>query len=179
MNLLQNTIAAKDSFVLTMSDARAEHGERRVLVERERISIARRFKGVAMKLKVPTAAFRGVALSLLPARSGGSFYQVSLVHSDAELNVVLEEAGDDRTIVADWNRWSQYFAITRLVERSPGQFEAMDRKVGALAAGGTCEARRTSLTRQRRGKFLARRKTGEAARRNVHFSNEREIICYE
>lgn len=163
----------------TSNDARAESGVRQVTLEADRISIQRRYKGVAMRLNVPASAYRGVALLLRPTRSGGTFYQLSLVHADADLSVVLEEAPDDREIVANWTQWSAFFTSPRLVERAPGKFEAMDRQIGGLAQGDKFEPRRTSLTRQRRGRFLSKRKPGVAARADVRFANEREIVCYE
>ena len=171
--------AQPEAFSFTLPDARAEKGERRVTVVRDLVCIKRRYAGMAMRLNVPASAYRGVALSLLPTRTGGSFYRISLVHADADLTIVLGEALDDREIVADWNRWSQYFAKSRLVERAPGKFEEMEHNCGGIARGEAIEPRRTRVTRQRRGRFLARRKPGQPERSAVRFDNAREIICYE
>ncbi len=171
--------SAGQTYHLSATDARADRGERRVVVETDRISIARHYKGIHMRIAVPVHAFRGVALSLQPKTDGSAFYQVTLVHQDADLSVVLEEALDDRSIVADWTRWSQFFEQARLVERAPGQFEEVDNRMGGVAQGEHRAVRRTSVTRQRRGRFLARRKTGDAGRSAVQFGGEREIVCYE
>lgn len=171
--------AQSSGFVMTRADARAEKGERKVMVARDQICIARRYLGMNMRVSIPAHAFRGVALSLQSGNSGGTFYQVTLVHEDSDLSVVLEETLDDRNIVADWTRWSRYFTAPRLVERSPGQFEAMDRTLGGITQGEAQEPRRTRLTRQRRGRFAARRHSGQQGRSETVFANEREIICYE
>lgn len=176
---MQMNNMAQAAYSFHAADARADRGERRVVVEHDRICIARRYQGMQMRIAVPVQAFRGVALSLQPRTDGGAFYQVTLVHDDADLSVVLEQALDDRNIFADWTRWSQYFEQARLVERAPGQFEEMDHRVGAVAQGEAQAVRRTSVTRQRRGRFLARRKTGDAGRSAVQFGGEREIVCYE
>ena len=179
MNSLANLPPREKAFAFVAGDTRADRGERNVLVEPHRISISRRVNGVAMRVAVPTGAFSGVALSLAPRKTGNACYQVTLVHPDAELSVVLEQALDDREIISSWQFWSGFLGSPRLVERSPGVLEAMDRRLGGLPQGEAKAARRTRLTRQRHGNFQSRRQPGLAGRSATVFAGEREIICYE
>ena len=179
MNSLTRPTPRETSFAFMAPDKRADKGERSVLVEPHRVSINRRVNGVAMRLAVPTSAFDGVALSLQPRQTGNAFYQVTLVHPDADLSVVLEEALDDRDIISGWQFWSEFLASPRLVERKPGVFESMDRRLGGLPQGEAQAPRRTRLTRNRHGNFQRRRPMGVAGRAQTVFGGEREIICYE
>ena len=154
-------------------DSRADGSIRRVRVEAGHVAIARRFKGIAMRLDVPVAAFRGVALSVQAGRSGAPCFELTLLHRDADLNVVLAQAASQQQLAAGWDGWSRFFAIPKLVERQAGIYERFD---AAPQAALCAPRRRCSLTRQRRGKFAARRKSGISTRMRQHFS-EAEMIA--
>lgn len=158
----------------TCDDRRADGNLRRVRVEADHVAITRRYKGIAMRLAVPVAAFRGIALSVHSGMAGAPFYEVTLLHDDADLSVVLAQAANDQHIAASWQGWSAFFAMPRLVERRPGVFERFEE--GPEASAGTAR-RRCSLTRQRRSRFAARRKPGQSARMEQRFDGERELIA--
>lgn len=157
----------------TCDDSRADGLIRRVRVEASHVAIARRFKGIAMRLDVPVAAFRGVALSVQAGQSGAPCFELTLLHHDADLNVVLAQAASQQQLAAGWDGWSRFFAIPKLVERRAGVYERFDDK---QAAARFAPRRRCSLTRQRRGKFAARRKSGISARMQQRFV-EAEMIA--
>lgn len=157
----------------TCDDSRADGLIRNVRVEASHVAIARRFKGIAMRLDVPVATFRGVALSAQAGLSGAPFYELTLLHQDADLSLVLAQAASQQQLAAGWDGWSGFFAIPKLVERQAGVYERCDDtpEVARFAA-----RRRCSLTRQRRGKFATRRKPGLPARMQQRF-DEAEIIA--
>lgn len=157
----------------TCDDSRADGSVRRVRVEAGHVAIARRFKGIAMRLDVPVAAFAGVALSVQAGLSGVPFYELTLLHWDADLSLVLAQAASPQLLAAGWDGWSGFFAIPKLVERQTGVYERCDDKPEAARFAAR---RRCSLTRQRRGKFAARRKPGLSARMQKRF-DEAEIIA--
>ncbi|MBV8824355.1 MAG: hypothetical protein JO220_05195, partial [Hyphomicrobiales bacterium] len=72
----------------TAADARADERVRHVELSRERVVLHRAVRGIRMAVKVPVAAFLGVALRLIPSPEGGSnTVAVSLEHRDPALSV--------------------------------------------------------------------------------------------
>jgi hypothetical protein len=138
------------------ADARADGATRDVLLERDRILIRRRVDGVKMKLGVPLSAYHGVVLSLLETAAGRTFYRIR----DADLIVVLDEALDDRDVVAEWKLWAKVLAKPKFIERTPGCLLGEEVRMGALALG-----RGSSL--RRRGSSLAKRKPRNIKRRGA------------
>ena len=74
---------ANDStaFVRIATDMRADGYERQVALGRDKIEIARRMRGIGMRLSVPFSAYQGVVLGLLEGRQG-TIYPVSYTHLD-------------------------------------------------------------------------------------------------
>ena len=158
------TLAGEPSRPIPLqSDIRADNHIRSVFLTREMIRIDRHLQGIAMRLAVPVSAYRGVSLSLQRGQGNELSYQLHLVHNDGELSVALDEAADDRDILADWRLWTRFFGLPALVERQQGQIEPADLALGALLLGGGLPDRRTSRSgRTRRPRFLRRRKVGQA-----------------
>src|SRR5437588_6236463 len=83
------------------SDAGADERRRDVELTRERVVLHRAVRGIRMAVKVPLAAFAGVALRLIPNGSGnGDAFEVSLEHRDPALSVSLYRARDNDDVVA-------------------------------------------------------------------------------
>lgn len=163
---------------LRTNDRRADNQERCVSLSREVVRIDRSLQGIAMRVAVPVHAYRGVALSLLSDAAGGLSYRLDLVHADDDLSVTLDQAADDRDILADWRLWSRFFRLPALVEREAGLIEAADARFGGLVLGEAAATRRAPRGRsQRRPMFLKRRKTGRAALASVNHAGEAEIIA--
>jgi hypothetical protein len=156
-------------------DRRADGGARRVRVTRAGVLIARRFSGVDMIISVPAPAYRGVALDVMEGRNGAPYYRLSLAHRDSDLDVVLAETQDSGDAAADWNYWAAWLGLPRLAAEN-GELTDVDAAKGAPAA---MPRRSNAVVRQRRPRFLARRKPGVAARMSEVFSHERMIISYE
>ncbi len=147
-------------------DARADGGERHVALAQEEILIDRSMNGVRMRLRLPTRAYRGVALSLDETPTGRAIYRVSLWHNDRDFRITLQEALDDRDIVAQWKSWASYFGLPKFIERTPGQLEGAEIRLGQLAIGAArVQRRRGAAISKRRGRLPLRRKPGRADHR--------------
>lgn len=162
--------------VYVQRDRRADGGARRIRMTREDVLIARRLSGVAMVISVPVAAYRGVALDVQPAGDGSPRYVLSLAHSDPDLDILLGETQDCGSVAADWRHWASWLGLPRLTEEA-GELRMLD---GAAEETGACARRRADANvRQRRPRFLFRRKAGDASRTKMVHAQEREIISYE
>jgi hypothetical protein len=129
-----------------------------------------------MHVALALSAYRGVALCLAPGRDEALIFQVRLVHPDADLTVVLEEALDDRNIIADWRLWSRVLNLPALVERTAGRYEMAESTPDSCE--GAALPRRRRLSKTRPG-FLARRRMGVAVGASAVHTGEREIIAPE
>ncbi|QGM98228.1 DUF6101 family protein [Methylocystis parvus] len=161
--------------VLVQRDWRADGGARRVRVTRSDILISRRFSGVDMMIAVPVPAYDGVALDVVEGRDGAPCYRLSLAHRDRDLDVVLGETQDCGDAAADWKYWASWLGLPRLANED-GELAQVDAP-GAPLQG--YPRRGASPLRNRRPRFLTRRKAGDAARMAEIFAGEREIVCYE
>lgn len=150
---------ALDCIELTMSDARADDHRRNVYLAPRRIVIARRAHGVAMRLTLAPALYRGVVLA--PPRVAGEVFRITLAHADPDLSIVLHESRDDGDVIALWRRWSMFFGLPQCCERPCGAIAAWDPMVGAVTCARPAPRRRGALITRRRGRFALRRKTGQ------------------
>ena len=126
LNMVAQTLSAAHEpiFCTTVADSRADRGRREIAVSTNRVTIRRRLHGIDMRLSLAITSYRGVALCLRPAANGALVFQVRLIHGDHDLSVVLEEAPDDRNIVADWRLWARVLNLPALVERELGRFDS-------------------------------------------------------
>lgn len=148
-------------------DSRADDRRREVVISRDRVTIDRSFRGIAMRLSIPVEAYQGVCVALKSGRSAGSFYEIRLDHSDAELSVTLAEAPDDSEVWADWRSWARFFNLPALIEGNDG-VAVWGRNPGL----GASAKRRL---KRRRAPFLARRYRAPRIAGAVH--REAEIIA--
>ncbi|MDX7953688.1 DUF6101 family protein [Lichenihabitans sp. Uapishka_5] len=168
------TNAAEPFFATSRPDARADRGRREIAISDTHVTINRRVGGVDMHLALQVTAYRGVALCLQAGQDGAVVYQVRLVHPDTELTVVLDEALDDRNIIADWRLWARVLNMPALVERSVGHYEVAESTPDSVEADNALPRRhRPSKTRPR---FLSRRQMGVPGA-PVIYTGEREIIA--
>jgi len=151
--------------LLAAPDPRADGASRRVAIDRERVSIRRRYHGIDMRVAVPVAAYQGVTLARASAADATGF-EVRLSHRDPDLCVILCLGGDQAEIVTKWRSWAEFLALPALV--GPG-----------VRAERHCNRRRGSPLAKRRPRFLTRRKAGRFGDRTVVYRNEREIIACE
>lgn len=151
---------------LQAGDSRADNRRRSVLLSRERVTIDRSYRGIAMRLSVPVSAYMGVCVGVRAGEQGGFVYELRLAHRDPDLSVLLTEAVDETRIWADWRASAGYFGLPALVERNDGP-----EPWGAALACGERHDRRAKR-RQRPG-IVARRAARPEALETVH--REREI----
>ena len=161
---------------LTRADARADDRRREVAFGNQSIVIARRVSGIAMQVRVPLCSYRGVALSLAEGRDGEAVHRIELLHRDPDLSIPLGEASDAADITAQWAGWAQLLSLPRLLERAPGEIEAVE---AARPDASPAPRRRGSVVARRRTRFSRRRRMGTLQRLAVAYRDEREIICYE
>lgn len=149
-------------------DSRADNRRRSVLLSRERITIDRSYRGIAMRLSVPVSAYRGVCVGVRAAENGGFVYELRLAHRDPDLSVLLDEALDEGRIWAGWRASAGFFGLPALVERNDGP------ELWGASAGAT-ESRERRVRRRHRPGIVARRAVRPEALETVH--REDEIIA--
>ena len=141
-------------------DARADGRRRVVIVDEDRIAIARSVAGVFMQIGLAPSAFQGVLLRLVRLDDAGFHYEIHLLHRDPDLGVLLAESGDQAEAEAVWRRWAQRFSLPALVEPVEGTVEPEPAAIGAVEARAPVVRRRGRGLRLRRARFLTRRKVG-------------------
>ena len=146
-------------------DGRADDRRRSVLLSRERVTIDRSYRGIAMRLSVPVSAYRGVCVGVRAAENGGFVYELKLAHHDPELSVLLDQARDEAEIWAEWRATAGFFGLPALVERNDGP-----EPWGATPAPATCRGRRPK--RRTRPGIVARRVARPGAMATVHCEDE-------
>jgi uncharacterized protein DUF6101 len=163
----------------TAADARADERVRHVELSRERVVLHRAVRGIRMAVKVPVAAFLGVALRLTPSPDGGpNTVAVSLEHRDAALSVPLYSAEHTNDVVAEWQLWARVFGLPLLVADPAGSLREPFRRLGGVRVGTPApRRRRRNVIKARRPSFLLRRRPGIMPELPVVHRGEREIIA--
>jgi hypothetical protein len=160
------------------ADAAADECVRLVELHRESVILRRSVRGARIKISLPIAAFRGIAIRVMPSGDAHpEVIAVTLEHRDPALSVPLFAAPDTDDVLADWHMWGRVFGLPLFVADDDGQLREPFRRLGAINIGDPCERmRRRSQLRRRRPSILMRRKTGlQAAPATVY--REREIIA--
>ena len=152
---------------LTAEDRRADDRRRSVLLSRDRVTIDRHFRGIAMRLSVPVSSYRGVCVGVRAAESGGFVYELKLAHRDPDLSVLLAEAPDESRIWADWRQSAGFFGLPALIERNDGP--------EAWGVFGATEGFGRRVKRRHRPGIVARRAVQPEAMATIH--HEDEIIA--
>ncbi|WP_426423031.1 DUF6101 family protein [Bradyrhizobium genosp. A] len=137
-------------------DPRADGYTRQIELHRERVVLRRAVRGMQMAINVRVSDFTGVAL-----RGNDEAQTLVLVHRDPSLSVPLCVSADHEEIETAWTLWSEIFALPQLDE---GKRDPAPRR------------RRSNAIRDRRPKFLMRRRVGNMRDASIH-RGEREIIA--
>lgn len=111
-----------------------------------------------MAVNINVRDFLGVAL-----RGLDDAQALVLVHRDPSLSIPLLVSSDADEIATAWQTWSEIFALPQLPEDKA--FEPAARR------------RRHNAIRDRRPKFLVRRRAGDLLNAANHHAGEREIIA--
>jgi len=159
------------------TDPRADDGLREISIAAEAVAINRRVSGVKMRLSVPMAHFRGVALCVLE-NARGFLFRVALVHPDPELDVILAESEREEEIGRVWRDWAQTLRLPLIARSTTGE-TMVERRYGEVQARAVQPRRRGWPLKRRRSMISARRTSGPKGRVMAVHGGEREIICYE
>jgi uncharacterized protein DUF6101 len=161
-------------------DLGADGNVRQVELNRERVVVRRAVRGMRMKLRLPVAAFQGVALRLLPSLADEpAAVTVMLEHNDQALSVPLYASPDTDDVLAVWKAWGRVLRLPLLVESDGGLCEPFeDQQVGGVAIGKPrLRRRRRSALKRRRPSILMRRKAGRSLDDAKVHRDEHEIIA--
>jgi len=123
----------------------------------------------------PAAQWRGLAIGV-EEREGRFLYRVRMVQDDSVQAATLVQTEDEREAVAAWRYWSASLRLPRLIERKPGQFHALESRIGDLLVRPRAARRRGSPLFSRRPRRPAFRAVGRMQGLAVH-TGEREIVA--
>ena len=140
-------------------DARADNGVRRVELHPERVVLRRAVQGMRMAINLRVSDFHGIALREIDDDA----QMLVLLHRDPSLTVPLCVSADREEIATAWQTWSDIFALPQLPEEAPCE--------------PTPRRRRRNAIRERRPKFLVRRRSGDQSGAAAVHRGEREIIA--
>jgi len=141
-------------------DGRADGGVRHIEINRERVTVRRAVGGIRMAINVRVRDFLGIA-----CRETNDGRALVLVHSDPSLSVPLLVTADELQLDLAWQMWGDLFALPQIEDENDATREPAPRR------------RRRNIIKDRRPKFLVRRKAGRVAtERSIH-RGEREIIA--
>jgi hypothetical protein len=164
----------------TSPDDAADGGERAVTLDADRIVMARRISDVAMKINLPLTAYRGVAIRVLPGASEEhDSFAVVLSHTDPGLEVTLFEAQDDSEIIAEWRKWAATLGLPLVMEGLDGRSVVAATRLGDVEISRPRPRRARSFLKNRRPRFLTRRRAGTPSLVPFVHYGEREIIAQE
>lgn len=141
-------------------DNRADGGVRHIEINRERVVVRRAVGGIRMAINVRVSEFIGIA-----CRQTDDGRALVLVHHDPSLSVPLLVSDDELQINLAWQMWGDLFALPPIENENGGIGEAAPRR------------RRRNIIKDRRPKFLVRRKAGRPSAQPSMYRGEREIIA--
>ena len=172
-----------DPFTLPVRYAAQDSGAdgkiRQVELDRDRVVLRRAVRGIPMNVGVPVAAFRGVAMRLLPPENDEpAVMAVMLEHRDNALSVPLFVAPEGDDVVAMWKSWARVLGLPLLVVEGDGALREPFQRIGRLDVGAPKpRRRRRSVLKRRRPSILLRRKPGRQSANPLVHRDEREIIA--
>jgi hypothetical protein len=141
-------------------DGRADGGVRHIEINRERVTVRRAVGGIRMAINVRVSEFLGIA-----CRETNDGRALVLVHNDPSLSVPLLVTSDELQLDLAWQMWGDLFALPQIEDETDDAREPAPRR------------RRRNIIKDRRPKFLVRRKTGRTATERPVHRGEREIIA--
>lgn len=126
-----------------------------------------RNSGLPVSLALPARAFKGVAARAIEHDDGTVTITLELLHNDPQLSVPLLVASDLDDVAADWRAWSEAYRLPMLLIEADGIARTLEESLGFVRKSPPAERRKGRVSRQRRPRFLARRKTGDLGVRMV------------
>ena len=127
---------------------------------RETVTIWRAVAGVSMIIRLPSEAYRGVALRIRGLECGRFSYEVGLAHRDPDLSVVLGVGDDLAAMEAQWREWVDHLRLPALAGRSEASDAPVNVSRAALSRRTPNPRRSGSALRSRRPRLVKRRAPG-------------------
>jgi len=123
------------------------------------IVVTRNILGTGITSRVARSSFIGVMLKVPPpgARRG---YAIALAATAGGEDVLLTRDLDETDIVAQWRAIAAELGLPALICHADGEIETLHSQLGAVTLGHTGESRRKPIAKNRRPRFLMRRKAG-------------------
>ena len=115
--------------------------------------------GLPISIALGSRCFEGIAARAMEDKEGNVTVTLELHHKDPSCCVPLLVACDLYDVAADWRGWSDLFSLPMLMVEADGSVVALEETLGRVRAHVPAPRRR-SANRQRRPRFLARRKPG-------------------
>ena len=132
--------------------------------------------GLPVTVAIPAPLFRGVAARAMEDETGNVTVTLELLHQDPMLSVPLLVADDLDDVAADWRAWAEAYGLPMMLIEADGSALTLEESVGAAVKIAKAQQRRQgNASRQRRPRFLARRKQGTLGLRLI--INGQEIIA--
>tara|TARA_R110002167_G_scaffold12126_8_gene51960 strand:- start:980 stop:1615 length:636 start_codon:yes stop_codon:yes gene_type:complete len=148
-------------------------------LDHERVILRHRLScGLELNVNAAINSYEMVAVRILSCYEADHriFARLELVHSDADLNIVLAEAECPEHLAEDWSQWSELLDLPlRLIGLEgdiitpPGALE--------MAKSDPLPRRFGNPVAKRRTRFQANRQTGAVGSNVVMFSPSSEIIA--
>lgn len=159
-------------------DGGADAGRRDIELHPDHVVLRRRVAGIAMRLKLRLASYRGVAVRLLDEESEG--VALVLAHDDPSLSVTLFSAPTPDDVVAEWRFWAAALGLPMLVTRLDGTLNAACPMIGRLVvARPIARRRRRGALKHRRPTIFMRRAASRPGKTGMVHRGEREISARE
>ena len=164
---------------IELTDRAGDERMRLVELRRERVVLRRVSRGIRTALKLPVAAYLGVAIRMEPpADTAAGAVALVLEHPDPGLSLTLYRAADGTDIVAEWRAWGRTLGVPLLVAEADGRLrEPFDRIGGVRVGPPISRRRRCSALRRRRPALPLQRRTGTLSATPLVHRGGREIIA--
>lgn len=141
-------------------DSRADGGVRHIEIHRERVTVQRAISGIRMAISLRINEFLGIA-----CRATEDGHALVIAHRDPSLSVPLIVSTDANEIEQAWQMWCDLLALPQIEDETD------------MSRAPAPRRRRHNAIRNRRPKFLVRRKAGFREHEPLVHRAEREIIA--
>ncbi|MEX1083271.1 MAG: DUF6101 family protein [Xanthobacteraceae bacterium] len=160
-------------------DDGADERMREVELDRERVVVRRRVRGISMSLNLSIADFLGVALRVIvPAKDAAEMVCLTLEQRDPGLSVPLFFSPESDDVVAEWQSWAQVLRCPLLITDDAGRLHELFPRIGQVRLGKTApRRRRRTAMKGRRPSVRWRRRPGIKTSACTVHRGEREIIA--
>ncbi len=171
-------LALPSTFPVGLSGSEGGLAGADVHLERGTVIVTRRLNGRRNQVFLKLRDYLGVAARVSHSAEDDGAMEVTLelVHCDPSFSLVLHEAAGLENAVADWQGWARRLGLPLLMIEADGTMSEVAGAPNRVTVGRPGPRRRSSVLRDRRPRFLVRRKPGFAGMMPVH-AQESEIIA--